>query len=107
MAANPKLKFEGWLAIEGKNLDERRPHAAKASARLTVKKPSLAQNEIAIRIAVELPFSLFIKPTIQANICVDDSDAAPLELDLNVIDTIEEVLRDRTDLKIEIVQPEA
>ena len=64
MSETPTLKWIGYIAIAGRDLKTHYPAHAKSTARLTKGKPDLRSNEVAVKIQIELPFTLFQKPSL-------------------------------------------
>ena len=64
--------------------------------------PATKGNEIAIRLTVDLPKSLFADPTFTASISVDESAAGQTTIDAEVISNIEKVVADATGLTLTI-----
>ena len=64
----------------------------KASARMTAKSPSLASNEVAVKLSLNIPDELFTKPQLQASITVPVSSVSAPVIDAEVIDNIQETI---------------
>lgn len=101
MSKTLTVSYDGWLAIKGHDVHSFR---RRASARLTRNKPSLSKDEVAVKLQIELPVSLFVTPAMTARICVNEGDASPPSIDLEIMDDIQNVLRDRTGLNITLSQ---
>jgi hypothetical protein len=98
------LHYTGWLAVEATHLESM--HRTTLRARLSKGKPSLTRNEVAVKIELSLPRSLFVKPALEARIKVADGDTQPPVIELEVQDTVEAILRDRTGFDVRIIQPD-
>lgn len=75
-----------------------RPHGGRVlslAARLTNKRPALASDEIAVRIAVTLPETLFNKPQFEAKISVDSAGITPALVSVDMASNIAAVVRDQ------------
>ena len=95
------ITYQGWLVVKVTNLEP--SWKTTATARLAKKKPTVTRDEMAMRISVELPRALFVRPALSAEIRVRDSDSPPAEISLDVRDTIEEVLRERTGFDVRVI----
>lgn len=84
-----------WLAFKPKGYFD-------MVGRMAKRKPALAKDEVAIEVTVDLPASLFEKPTLAAKI-VGTGEAPRLDLTPEFIANIEEHLEAQTGLRIELV----
>ena len=75
----------------------------KASAKLSVGKPSVGRDEVAVKIAVELPSSLFVRPQLEAKITVPDHQVTPLTINLETMDNIAALIQQSTGFDVRIV----
>ena len=94
------ITWEGYLTLKA-NL---KPYCPSISGRLTKNKPSCGPSEIAVKLSVKLPKSLFQRPTLQATLEVDPETVDVPVIDLAMQDTVAEVLRDRTGFDVRIEQ---
>ena len=80
----------------------------KGSVRTTKTQPGLNWNEISIKMNLELPDSLFKKPLLCANIKVDEEDVRPEVISPEVINNIQESIREHSgiEVRLEIVSEE-
>lgn len=76
-------------------------HSAPSVA-ATKRKPSTKQNEVSMLVNLELPMSLFVKPTLSARISVPDSQSAPLVITPEVASDIAAVVRERMGVHLTI-----
>lgn len=72
------------------------------STKITANKPSLATNEIAIQLNVEIPDQLFLKPTLVADITVDEKLAGQQLISAEVIDNAKKLVSDTLGLELRI-----
>lgn len=94
---NPKtLSTTLWLALRPKSRWD-------LAARMTKGKPALAKDEVAVQLTVELPSSLFEKPSLAAKI-VGTGEAPRLDLTPELVADIQQHLEAQTGLRIELVQ---
>lgn len=68
----------------------------------SLKDATIASNAIAIKVTLNLPDTLFVKPQLCATIKVDPSSVPPAEIQADVLDNIKEVLQQKTGLDINI-----
>lgn len=75
-------------------------------SRMTKESPSLASNEIAVKVSLELPDEIFDKPTFQAQIKVPKEAVSRPIIDAEVIDNVESIIKQNTgfEVKLEIVE---
>lgn len=104
----PTITYEGYLTIGVPNLRKypNAPGMWKTTGALTKGKPGLGKDEVAVKIAVELPVSLFTVPQIEARITVADGVAPPMAIDLAVKDNIEQLIQQQTGFDVRLVVPE-
>lgn len=104
MSSSP-IKWTGWLAVSvnRRGYEVQYSHQWKASASLSVNEPRVGRDEIAVKIAVELPASLFERPQLQANITVPESQIQPLTIDLQTSSNIEDVIRQNLGFDVHLV----
>lgn len=97
------IPWTGYLIIRVNTGGSRYPSAWKASARLTAKKPSTSRDEVAVKLAVNLPASLFVRPQLEAKITVPDHQVTPLTIDLETQDNIAALIQQSTGFDVRIV----
>lgn len=85
------MRIKKWLAI-----------TQNGAARITVKRPDLSFNEIAIHLDIEVPRELFTRPTISAKIEVPPEAAAPTEIDAGVVEDARQAIETATGLEVKI-----
>lgn len=96
------VTWSGYLAVSINNPDSP-PYAWKASAKLSVNKPAVSRNEIALKISVDLPASLFVRPQLEAKITVPDHAVTPLEIGMEVTDNIAALIQRQTGFDVKLV----
>ena len=76
---------------------------SNGSTRITsYNKPKLATNEIAIQLNLSIPDKLFEKPTLVANITVDEELATQELISAKVIDNAKEIISNSLGLELRI-----
>lgn len=78
--------------IVGAKLRDNGTHGCNSWVRLTKGKPNTDAGEIAIKLHLELPKALFVRPQLSANICIA-GDVAPPEINVELQDEILEAIR--------------
>jgi hypothetical protein len=80
----------------------------KPSVRLTVGKPRLDAQEVAILLNINLPNELFKKPQLEANIRVPEENVNRPVINAEVLGNIEQHLKQTlgVELSISLIQPE-
>ena len=85
------MKVKKYLAVK-KN----------GQTRIVANKPSLMPNEIAIQLNIEVPDQLFTKPTLVADITIDESVAMEELISTEVIDNAKQIISDGLGLEIHV-----
>ena len=69
--------------------------------------PAIKANEIAIKINMKLPETLFERPQLQANINIDEKKVSPKIIEADVLENITEIVEQQLgiDLTINLVEP--
>lgn len=77
-------------------------------ARLGTHAPSLDKGEVAIKLNVQLPETLFAKPQLQATVRIPESAVSAPVIDATVLDNVKEVLEQQTGMNItlRLVEPQ-
>lgn len=81
----------------------------KGKTRVTSNIPSLSSDEIAIQLNLEIPKKLFKKPTLKADLKIDDSAVEDFVITDNMISEAENILKDQFKIKFgkyETIKPE-
>ena len=94
-----------YLVVQGRrpkyrprDTTEREPGAL----RLTKTRPQTAADELAVKLEIEIPDSLFIKPTLEARIQVADTVSGGPVITTEVVDNLAEIIRERTGLAVKL-----
>lgn len=75
---------------------------SNGSVRVASNKPSLAVDEIAIQLNIEIPDQLFKKPTLVADIKVDDELGNQTLISSEVINNVKELISDSLGLELRV-----
>lgn len=75
---------------------------SNGSAKVTAKKPSLDVDEIAIQLNIDIPDQLFVKPTLVADITVDEELAGQQLISSEVVDNAKELISDTLGLELRV-----
>lgn len=99
-----------YLVIQGKKsrLAHFRAQGTREVGEIQVRKnkPSTKQDEIAVKVSLDIPDALFEKPTLQIAAAVpEDSGHGPV-ITTEVADNLAEVIRQQTGLQVHISAPE-
>lgn len=99
------MKVICYLVVQGKKpkYGHDRDNKREAGAlRLTKTKPAVQSDEIAIRLEVEIPDSLFFKPTLMVSAALPENSKLENNISADVADNIAEIIREQTGLKVVI-----
>ena len=91
------IKGEFYLVVRKKN-----NWISRLSGRLTQGTPVLAAGEVPIKVMVEVPEALFVRPQLQARVIVPESCVSRPVIDATVLDNVREVLQQQTGLDITV-----
>lgn len=91
------MKVSGYLIV-GYDPNRR----GKASLRITKTMPGLDWDEIAVKLNLELPDELFIKPHLQADITIPADSVSPPHIEAETINDIEEVVSRELGVKLDL-----
>ena len=83
------VEIDKWLAIN-----------ANGAVRVREQRPDLKFNELAMKLRIEIPDELFIRPTIDAKLKVEDVPAT--EFNPEVIVNTKELIEQQTGAKIDM-----
>lgn len=72
----------------------------QGSTRLTASAPALEVDEITMQLEVSIPDALFRKPRLQASITIPESAATPEVFSTEVVDNVQELIRQATGLEM-------
>lgn len=100
------VRWQGYVTISCPNVRKspRFPGSWKTSARVSVNKPAVSSDEIAVKVAIELPATLFQRPNLEARITVPERAVQPPTISLEVIDDIERMIVANTGFDVKLVQ---
>jgi len=102
------IKWSGYLTVScpGVSKEPNRSHLWKPQARLSVNKPSVSPCEVAVKIEVNLPETLFIRPALEASITVPDNAVTPPKIDMEISDRIQELIVQNLGFDVRVVPVE-
>lgn len=80
-------------------------YAQRYSTRVTKSSPSLDSNEIALKINVVLPDTIFDKPLLEAKVVIPEEAVSKPAIEASVIDNVEQIIKQNTgfEVKLEVV----
>lgn len=96
------VKWNGWLTV-GVNNPKSPVHSWRTTGKLSVGKPSTSGFEAAVKIQIELPASLFIRPQLEAKITVPAHSVTPLTIDLETLDNVEKLISQQTGFDVKLL----
>lgn len=78
----------------------------KFTSRMTKGSPALASNEIAVKVAIEVPDEIFDKPALQAEIKIPQEAVSKPTISAEVIDNVQDIIKQNTgfEVKLEVVE---
>lgn len=88
-----------WLVVEAVK-KYGRLHLGAVTTRKT--KPATRSNEVAVRVHLEIPDTLFERPTLEARVVVPESDVPGPVVTAEVADNIAEALSEQLGLRVHI-----
>lgn len=95
-----------YLVVQGKRprfhtlgAPERRE---PGNVRVTKTKPNTAADELAVRLEIEIPDSLFSKPTLEARVSVPEGAGYGPAITTEVADNLADVIRQQTGLVVRL-----
>lgn len=89
------MKIQTWLAIK-------KTSNWRTTVRTTKSQPFLGSNEIAFKLNLDLPDSLFTKPQLEASISVPESAASATVIEAETIDNVAEAIKTATGLDVRV-----
>ena len=93
------MKVEGFLVIGAK---KRHSWYDASGVRFTKKKPNTKASEIAIKLDIDVPDTLFERPQLEASIVIDDDQVSTPVITADVMDNIAETLSEQMGVKVNI-----
>jgi hypothetical protein len=91
--------LDKYIVIEGK---ESRYGSLSLTARMVERVPKLKGNEVALRLAIDLPKALFTRPTLEARMTIPDEAVPTIEITPEVTDNISKIIRESTGLTMSV-----
>jgi len=75
------------------------------SSRMTQKVPSLASNEIAVKVVLEIPDAIFTRPALSAQITIPNDAISKPVINAEVIDNVQDIIQQNTgfDVRLEVI----
>lgn len=70
--------------------------------RVTKNAPDLKSNEVAVKLAIEVPKSLFLKPSLKASIVVPEDRVSQTVITPEITDNIHDVVKQNTGIDLNI-----
>lgn len=101
------MKATCYLTIQGKPPKYGTPEARRfkrepGTIRVAKTRPNTRSDEIAIKLDVEIPDALYIKPQLEARVTVPDDGSRGPVITAEIADNIAEAIRERTGLEVRI-----
>jgi hypothetical protein len=89
--------IQKWLVIN-----------SRGGTKLATKEPRLGVNEIAFQLKLDIPYTIFRRPMINAELKIPQDIVLPDQLTAEVTDNIEEAIKSVTglEMRVSIVEPE-
>ena len=85
------MRAECWLAV-----------SESGSIRLRMNKPDIENNEVAVKVNIDIPDEMFHQPHVEANISVDEESYTGNPITQEEINTIAEEIEHATGLHMNI-----
>ena len=97
------MKGEIYLTIEA-HKQRGYPNFPRALGKVSVtkRKPSTRPEEIALKIALDIPDSLFEKPTLEATVTVPKSGDRTAVVSADVMSNIEQIIKEQTGFSVTV-----
>ena len=95
-----------YLVVQGKKARYGKWREA-GNIKVTKNKPSTAGDEIAVRIQMEVPDTLFEKPSLNVNLKIPDSVQAGGEITPEMTDNIADIIQAQTGLSVTVSAAES
>jgi len=74
----------------------------KGNAKLSAKSPSLKAHEIAIKLNLDIPDDLFLKPALEADIIIPKESVVAGKIDTEIIDDIKKTVEDSLGIQMHV-----
>ncbi|MEX1197834.1 MAG: hypothetical protein WEB57_08255 [Pseudohongiellaceae bacterium] len=99
------MDLKCYLVVQGKKPKygfHRETRREPGTIRVAKNKPNTQADEIAIRLDIQIPDSLFIKPMLQVGVAVPDWPQSGEAVTAEVRDDIAQIIQERTGLAVRI-----
>lgn len=98
------MKIDKYLVIKGKK-GRYSYSGVSAQVRLVEREPSLAGDEVAVRLVIDIPDAFFKRPTLTAELAIPSEAVPQTKLTPEVTDNVEKLIKEGTglDMKVSIV----
>jgi len=74
----------------------------KGNAKLSAKAPSLKAHEIAIKLNLDIPDEMFLKPALEADIIIPKESVIAGKIDTEIIDDIKKTVEDGLGIQMHV-----
>lgn len=100
--------WEGYLlvSVSGIKQNPGRPHRWRTSAKAVKTKPGTRPDEVAVKVRVELPVELFVRPQLEARISVSADAVSPQVVTVDIAKEIEKAVLQGTGFDLKILNAE-
>lgn len=72
------------------------------SVRITKSAPALGRDEITMRLNINIPDKIFLKPRLEASITVPEDSIQAAVIEPEVVDNIKETIKEHTGIELDI-----
>ena len=99
------MKVDCYLIIQGvkpKYGPYRESRREPGSVRITKKRPNTRSDELAVRLTVDIPDTLFIRPTLEARISVPGDSCNGPVINTDIADNVAQVIRDQLGVNVSV-----
>lgn len=93
------MRIDKYLVVKGK---KNRYSGLSAQVRLVEREPSLAGDEVAVRVLIEIPDAFFKRPTLLAEMKIPDEAVPTIKLTPEVTDNVEKLIKEGTGLEMKV-----
>lgn len=105
--SNP-ITWEGYLliSVSGIKSNPDSPNKWATSAKAVKNKPGTGPDEVAVKVRVELPVELFVRPQLEARISVSADAVSPQVVTVDIAKEIEKAVLQGTGFDLKILNTE-
>jgi len=96
------MQISAWLKVEGRETGSKYRPIEPGKVTLTRKKPDTGAQEVAIKIEIEVPDALFLRPTLTAKIAVPEDAPISTEVPVEVQDNLAALLSEQMGVQIHV-----